>query len=48
MKAYQGYKPLERLEKYEKLITDLGYTHEGEYQMLKEKFLFYFDLLDGG
>lgn len=47
VKAYQGYKPLERLEKYEKLITDLGYIHEGEYQMLKEKCLSYFDFLDG-
>jgi len=46
VKAYQEYKPLGRLGKYEKLITDLGHIHKGEYKTLKEKFLFYFDFLD--
>ena len=39
LKAHDDYRPYERLNAYEKLVTNFGYQHEEKYFELKETFL---------
>ncbi len=46
IKAKKDYNPIERLENYERLVVDLGYSHDEKYFGLKAKFLEEWDFLN--
>lgn len=46
LKAQDDYRPYERLNAYEKLVTDFGYKHADKYFELKEEFLSNREFLD--